>query len=230
MTTIIQISPELVERFNAAAGLAREGDFEGSLAEWNRLLNPTGADKQATRFTTGDFLGQAYMRKAWVLMDLERWPEAREVLEDEVLQACLYQFNRENLYEYFFSYANTLGNLGEVEPMDTAFSKAMQVAAEHLGDAQRLHHCWNNLLYWVEKNEAWEYTLQEVEACIGLAANIESEALHELAMFNKTNALAKLGRKAEARSIVGPLMQAARESGNERNMARCAEIMEMIED
>lgn len=230
MTCTLHISPQLIQQFNEAAGLARDGEFEASLAVWDCLLNPTEGDKQEARVATGDFLGQCYMRKAWVLMDLERWGRAREVFEDEVMQACLGQFSLENLYEYFFSYANTLGNLGEVEPMDVAFSKAMSVAAEHLGDAQRLHYCWKNLMFFAEKAEAWEYLLREVEGCIQLAANIKDEALAEMGQLNKALALANLGRNVEARSIVEPLMEKARALENDATIACCIEIQRAMKD
>lgn len=230
MTCTLHISPQLIQQFNEAADLAREGEFEASLAAWNRLLNPTDEDKREKRVTTGDFLGQSYMRKAWVLMDLQRWAEAREVFEDEVLQACLGQFSTENLYEYFYSYANTLGILGEVEPMDVAFSKAMHIAAEHLGDAQRLHYCWKNLMYFAEITESWDYLLGEVDACIQLAANIGDEKLGTMGQLNKALALANLGRNAEARSIVEPAMERARATGADWVLACCAEIQRAMKD
>lgn len=230
MTCTLHISPQLIQQFNEAAELACDGKFEASLAAWNRLLNPTKDEVMQTRVTTGDFMGQAYMRKAWVLMDLGRWQQAREVFEDEVMQACLGQFSTENLYEYFFSYANTLGNLGEVEPMDVAFSKAMNIAAEHLGDARRLHYCWKNLMYFAEITESWDYLLREVDACIQLASNIGDEKLSTMGQLNKALALAHLGRNAEARSIVVPAVERARATGADWVLACCAEVQRAMKD
>ena len=145
-----------------------------------------------------------------------------------MLQACLGQFSTENLYEYFYSYANTLGNLGEVETMDVAFSKAMNIAAEHLGDAQRMHYCWKNLMYFAEITESWDYLLREVEGCIQLAANIGDERLGIMGQLNKALALANLGRNDEARSIVEPAMQRARAEGADWVLACCEEIQRAI--
>lgn len=230
MTTTIQISAKLIEQFNNAAGLARAGDFESALVAWDRLLNPAPEHKKEQRFLSGDFLGQSYMRKGWVLMDLNRHAEACAVLEDEVMQPCLGQFNLENLYEYFFSYANALGNLGEVEPMDTAFCKAMNIAAEHLGDARRMHNCWNNLLYWGEQAGVWDYLLREAEACRQFATNVSDDELIELAQLNKALAMAHLGRNSAARSIVEPTKQRARAVGDAGVIARCDEVLRAIKD
>ena len=75
MTTVHVISPHLIQQFNAAAGLAREGSFEESLKAWDLLIE--GDDSGRPRVATGDFLGQAHMRRAWVLMDLERYQDAK---------------------------------------------------------------------------------------------------------------------------------------------------------
>ena len=72
------ISPELIERFNKAAQLAREGKYEESLAEWNLLLFPSKEEKRInSRMMSGHFLGIAMMRRAWVLIDLKNYKEAK---------------------------------------------------------------------------------------------------------------------------------------------------------
>lgn len=170
------ISPELIELFNQAAKLAREERYEESLKVWDQILEPQ-KQPQAGQVVTGDFLGQSMMRKAWVLMDLERYPEARDVLAGELMQACLGQFELPILFEYFFSYGNTLGSLGDIQGMDDKFSRAMGIAAEELSDYQKLRQCWLNLLDHAVKNRAWKYILGECDACLKLAENYKDEEL-----------------------------------------------------
>lgn len=177
------ISPELIALFNQAAGLAREGQFEESLKVWDQLLGPHQKQDPDKRMAlTGDFLGQATMRKAWVLMDLGRHQEAREVFASEIMQACLGQFELPILYEYFFSYGNTLGTLGDVEGMDDKLTRAMGIAAEELGDYQKLRQCWLNLLGHAVKHKAWKYILRESDACRSLAENYADKELAAAAM------------------------------------------------
>jgi tetratricopeptide (TPR) repeat protein len=121
------------------------------------------------------------MRKAWVLMDLRRYDDARRAFEDGVLEACLGQFSLEVLYEYFFSYGNTLGSLGEIDAMDDKLSRAMGIAAEELGDYERLRQCWRNLLQHATAAGAWSYLARECESCVRLAGNRNDEELAELA-------------------------------------------------
>jgi tetratricopeptide (TPR) repeat protein len=139
-------SPELIERFNRAARLAREEKYAESLEEWERLLGPRGEDEPST-VISGRFWGVAMMRKAWVLMDLGRYREARQLFEDGVIEACLGQFEMEELYEYFFSYGNTLGELGDLEGMGDMLSRALSIAAEKLRDPARCRNARTGLRY-----------------------------------------------------------------------------------
>ncbi len=176
------ISPELIALFNQAAGLAREGRFEESLKVWDQLLGPQKQDPDQRLVLTGDFLGQATMRKAWVLMDLERYAEARDVLGSDVMQACLGQFELKVLYEYFFSFGNVLGTLGDIAGMDDKFSRAMGIAAEELGDYPKVRQCWLNLLDHALQHKAWKYILRESDACRSLAENYADKELAAAAM------------------------------------------------
>ncbi len=227
MTTALFISPQLIEQFNRAASLARQGMFEESLVAWERLLNPTQAEKRERHISTGDFLGQAMMRKAWVMMDLRCHKQARAVLEDAVLQACLGQFDTETLCEYWFSYANVLGNLGDLQPMDDAFCRAMHIAADLLGDTSRMHQCWNNLMAWAEEANAWNYLSSEADGCLVYCRNVDDRVLHGIARLYKGMALARMGLAAEARALVQPVLAQAQEHMLDNLVARCRDIMRL---
>jgi len=169
-------SPELIDQFNAAAGLAREGRYEASLAVWNALLEPDAEEiarreREGPAMMSGRFLGLAHMRRAWAMMDLDRHADARDALESEIMLACLGQLQTEELYEYYFSLGNCHGALGEIAPMDVALSRALHLAAEHLGDPERCVRCWTNLMHWAEAHRAWAYLTRECPSAIQLAEN-----------------------------------------------------------
>lgn len=195
------VSPELVEQFNRASGLAREGKFEEALAAWNLLLGPKEeTDYDAPKLVmTGEFLGVAMMRKAWALMDLGRYEEARGVLEDDVMQACLGQFDLETLYEYYFSLGNTLGELGDIDTMDDAFTRALGIAAEELGDIKRCTNAWCNLMEYGARAKAWKYVERESGNAQAFAENTDSEMIRFRAGWFHLVALKELGRSREAR-------------------------------
>lgn len=221
MSTDTLISPRYIQLFNQAATLARESRFEDSLAVWETLLGK----QDGKGVMTGDFLGQAMMRKAWVLMDLERWQQAREVLEDKVLEACLGQFSTANLYEYFFSYANVLGNLRQINEMDRAFSFAMRTAADGLSDHRRMRTCWNNLFFWAEKAKAWKFLQTEAAYCVTYARNEGDEQLETIAKLNRAMALHRQGRKEKAARIVQPIRKRAQRDNNAEVLRRCEEAL-----
>lgn len=127
------VSPELVELFNKAAELARNNEYTASLETYNSIFEKRNPDGKPLVFT-GRFAGIVYLRKAWVLMDIKKYEEAKKIFEDEKVISFFSQFNPKDLYGYYYSYANTLGNMHcKKEKMITAFNKAMNIAND-MGD------------------------------------------------------------------------------------------------
>lgn len=172
------ISPELIEQFNHAAGLARQGRYEASLSAWDALLGPPEQLRE-TRVVTGHFLGVAHMRRAWVLMDLERYAEAREALDAPLMRALVTQFTPADLFEYHYSLGNVLGNLGAIAPMDQAFTVALHLAATELGDLERCLRTWRFLIRHALAAGAWAYLLEEAPRAMIFGRNTGSSALVE---------------------------------------------------
>lgn len=193
------VSPELVAQFNRAAALARENRLLESLAAWERLLGPQ-PQSDPPLVASGRFLGVARMRMAWVLMDLGRYPEARRVLEEDVMQAMLGQLGPDDLFEYFFSYGNTLGELREVEAMDHALSRALAIAAEELGDVTRCENAYRNLVDYGCEAGAWEYLLEQCPSAIEFAKNYDLFRLELRARFVLCLALKETAQSGEARA------------------------------
>lgn len=204
------ISKDLIEIFNKAAGLAREKKFEESLAEYDKIIDPSkdaiDARKDNKVVLTGEFLGVAMMRKAWILMDLKRYEEAKKIFEDKLMEACLGQFNMETLYDYFFSYGNTLGDLGDLKGMDDKLSRALGIASEKLGDRERCFTCWSNLLALSLKAEDWEFLEKESLAARTFAENSADTVLRVKADWHHVLAMHGLGKDLEAREEGGVLL------------------------
>ena len=179
------ISEEYIEIFNQASLLTRQGKLEEALIRWDLIVAPQDKPDKS-KVVTGDFLGQAHMRKAWVLMDLERYEEALEIFLSEVMAALITQFSLETLYDYFFSYANTLGSLGRIEEMDDKFTRALNIASEEFGDQAKCEQCWQGLLTHARKHDALDYLIQESERCVQFSVN---NGLAELFVFSITHAI-----------------------------------------
>jgi len=150
------VSRTFIERFDKAAALAREGRYEEALNAYEQIHAPF-KDYKEPRIMTGEFMGMIELRKAYCLMDLDRYEEARELFESKLVKAALGQFNKETLYDYYFSYGNTLGNLGDIEKMDQVMSQALTVAAKELHDLKRCENAWYWVMYWAKKHAKWEY-------------------------------------------------------------------------
>ena len=220
-------SPELVELFNHAATLARQGDYEASLVAWDRLVGSgRGRDRPAgRRVMTGEFLGVATMRRAWVLMDLGHHEEALLALKEPVMEACLSQLRTEDLYEYHFSLGNTLGTLGRIRKMDRQFTMALNIAAEELGDLERCCRTWSNLMRHAERARAWRYLERESRRAVTFAANTGTRALSFEARFRHAVALHGLGHVKKAREEAEELLVEAGAAGVTAAVARLEEIV-----
>lgn len=216
------VDPELLERFNRAATEAFEGRTEAALQAWESLLDVIDED------TPRSFVGEVRMRRCWVLMDLERYEEAAEMLATEAMEPYLDYFSDEVLFEYFFCHANTLGTLGRIEPMDGQFRRAMYVAAEHLRDMERCQRCWLNLLMFGEQAQDWEYLAKTSEAGQRFAEGGQLTVLGFIAGLHHAAALRGLGKLDEAREKADALLTQAQawrdEDAIERVQALIAEM------
>ena len=224
-------SPELVELFNHAATLARQGEYEASLAAWDRLVGSgRGRDRPAgRRVMTGEFLGVATMRRAWVLIDLGHHEEALLALKDPVMEACLSQLRAEDLYEYHFSLGNTLGTLGRIRKMDRQLTLALNIAAEELGDLERCCQTWSNLMRHAERAQAWRYLERESRRAVAFAANASASALSLEARFRHVVAQRGLGRHDKAREEAEVLLVEAKAAGVTAAVARLEELITVRE-
>ncbi len=192
-------SPELVDRFDAAAALSRAGRHEEALALWNQLLEPDAEEvarrrREGAPMMSGRFLGVSLMRRAWVLMDLGRHADARAALEATIVEACLSQLTTTELYEYFFSLANCCGQVGDLRAMDRAMTRAIHLAADELGDAARCQLCWHNLMQWGRRAEAWRYLAKECPTAVRFAENAGLARLAAEARSTLAEALERLSR------------------------------------
>lgn len=152
----LTVSKTFVERFNEAAGLARQGKYEEALEAYDNIHAPF-ADYSEERVMTGEFMGMIEVRKAYCLMDLERYDEAKEIFESKLVKAALGQFNKATLYDYFLSYGNTLGYLGDIKKMNAVMYKALSIAAQELDDMKKQEDIWYWIMYWAKKHKKWFY-------------------------------------------------------------------------
>jgi len=153
-TDNLPVSKTFIERFDKAAALAREGKYEEASHAYDNIHAPF-EDYNETRVMTGEFMGMIELRKAYCLMDLKHYDEARRIFESKLVEAALGQFNKATLYDYFFSYGNTLGFLGAIKEMNRVMGKALQIAVHEPDDLKRCEDTWYWIMYWAKKHEKW---------------------------------------------------------------------------
>jgi tetratricopeptide (TPR) repeat protein len=192
------VSKTFVERFNAAAILARDGKFEDSLKAYARIHAPF-EDRGEARVMTSEFLGLIELGKAYCLIKLERMQEAKGLFESKSMQTAQTQLPKKTLYEYHYLYGNTLGNLGMVIEMDAVLKRALHVALHDLEDISLCVKTWHWILYWARRHEEWFYLEEQCYAARAFSVKHDNPELRDKALEFSCYAYRGLGKVDKAR-------------------------------
>jgi len=220
------VAPELLQEFNQAATLAFQNQTEEALSAWARLLDK--AEQSSSGEVPAAFVGEVRMRRAWVLIDLERYEEAAGALDAEVMEPYLDHFSDEVLFEYFFCFANTLGSLGRIEAMDGQFRRAMYIAATQLGDLERCQRCWLNMAMLTQQAGDWTHLEKVSEAGRKFADESELPVMGFILGLHRVHALKNLERLDEAREAADHLIGQAQALDDEKAVARVRALREEL--
>lgn len=144
----------LLNRFVEAANLASSGQSAAALEKYQSIFTAEN-EEPIKGVVSGEFVATVELRKAYCLMDLGRYQEAKAIFEelDEFLAG---QLDTDDLYYFYLSYGNTLGNLELLEKMQDRIARAMNIATEELQDLDKFRNAWYWLLYWEKSYQAWE--------------------------------------------------------------------------
>ena len=209
-------SEQFIEMFNQAADLARAGKQKKAF-EIYETVSQTKAGIANKDLTAGDFFGVVELRKAFCLMDLDRYAEARRILESEKMQGFLTKFEHETMYEYFFCYGNTLGNLNETTLMEDCLSRALAVAAEQLGDVEKSENCWYFIMYWGKQHKKWDFLEKQCVAAHMFGTDNDSVYLQLKALEFGCFAYNGLGKTDKARMAAEVVLERLRASGGKES-------------
>lgn len=211
--------------FNDAASRAREGHHDDALKAWDQIIR--NANSTPPPAVTKGFLGQVHMRKAWSLMDLGRYKDALAIFDSDYVKSCLGNFELKVLFDYFFSFANTQGELGDLQGMDDKFSRALNIAADE-GDSYSAQLCWLNLMHYAEVNADWAYLERESRSCIEFADNSEIPRLALVAGLKRATALFKLAQPDKARNQAERVLGFARQLGESEAVGPAEELLKQL--
>ncbi len=191
------ISPLFLQRFAEASDLAAQGQSAAALAKFKTIFIDENQQKIPGAIT-GEFLATVELRKAYCLMDLQRYIEAKAIFE-QLDQLLAGQFGMVDLYDFYFSYGNTLGNLGLLTEMEDRMARAMNIATEELQDANRFRDLWYWILHWEKHYQAWELVEEHGQSAYEFGIQNQDLQLQILALEFQCYAHRALGRLNEAR-------------------------------
>ena len=192
------VSATFVERFDTAAALARDGQFDDALKAYARIHAPF-KDRTEVRVMTSEFLGMIELGKAYCLIKLERMQEAKDLFESRTMETAHTQLPKKTQYEYHFLYGNTLGNLGMIVAMDTVMKRALQVALDDLEDMTLCARTWHWILYWAKRHRDWVYLEEQCYAARAFSMKHNDPVIQEEALEFSCHAYRGLGKIEKAR-------------------------------
>lgn len=171
-----EVDPVFVKRFNRAAALGRAGDHDAAERTYAALVE--GASAKGARATT-KFVATARMRRAFCLMDLKRYEDARGELE--VARALEHDLDDEGRYELLFALGNVLGSLGRLDEAFLIMVEAISVAEDMDDYAGRPGHCWASLLRHGAEAKAWSFVTAKAPIALNTARLRGMDTLERLA-------------------------------------------------
>lgn len=192
------VSATFVERFDTAAALARDGQFDDALKAYARIHAPF-EDRTENRVMTSEFLGMIELGKAYCLIKLEKMQEAKELFESRVMETAHTRLPKKTQYEYHFLYGNTLGNLGMIAEMDTVMKRALHVALHDLEDSSLCTKTWHWILYWAKRHKDWVYLEEQCYAARAFSIKQDNPGIQDEALEFSCHAYRGLGKIEKAR-------------------------------
>lgn len=159
-----EVDTRLVEAFNAACLMARDGRNEDALKGYRRVLEDAKRPRIAA---SKEFLTTARMRAGFCLMDLARYEEARVELQEAMRGEE--SLSPEGRYELAFAYGNTLGSLGRMDECFLALIDALCLAEDMDDFTVRPAMCWQNILDHAVRAKAWKFLAAKAEVALHAA-------------------------------------------------------------
>jgi len=205
------VSKTFVERFDTAAALAREGNFEAALKAYAQIHAPF-SDRNEARVMTSEFLGLIELGKAYCLIKLERMQEAKGLFESKTMKTAHTQLPKKTLYEYYYLYGNTLGNLGMIIEMDAVLKRALHVALYDLDDSTLCVKAWHWILYWAKRHEEWVYLEEQCYAAKSFSVKYDNPQIQDKALEFSCYAYRGLGKIDRARSCAQHVLKRHRDT------------------
>lgn len=196
------VSSTYIERFNQAAQLAREGRSEEAFRAYDAIFGTLENPREKEEISWNFFV-EVNLRKAYCLMDLNRYQDAWVILEGSEIKPYLSQIHPFQRHAYFFSLGNILGNLGKVYLMRDKFIKAIKIAGQELNDPKKEMDSWFWLLQWGKTWQKWDF-LYEV-AYQGLKRGFGSQNEELVDMAEQYLAYSYRGKGHLEKGLVRPL-------------------------
>ena len=145
-------------------------------------------------------------------MDLKRYEEAKLSFASDLMKAVLAarQLPVADTFEYHFAFGNTLGALGDARGMEKQLSRALQIAAIEMGDAEYCRRAWFSLARLATHLNEWDRLMQITLEMEAFAQNTQNLTIWHGAMEVRARAFKEMGDYENARELGEKLLDFCR--------------------
>lgn len=219
-------STELINKFNLAYDLSKEGQFKTAFQIWDQLssLDPASI----ANLDSNEFMSQVNLYKAWSQADMGEYKNALSTLESMFLKFSIQELSSSLQFDYYFSYGNIAGEALEKEKMESAFVEAIKVSKQN-NNTDQITECWLNLLFYAEKNQWWKYLEQAARTCIVFAESSNNISLGLSAGLKRARALLHLGKHKRAEIQSKRIIQVALQFNENEALELAQEFINMLD-
>lgn len=185
----------LIERFNQAAELARQGQPGEALRAYEQVFAPV--DGNVPRPFGPTFYFTVQLQMAYSAMDLGKYPKAEAILSAKEMTRILPQMPPAGAAKFHLALGNILGNRKNFVGMETSLKKAVALCSQ--GETETLGMACYGLLNWTKEAQNWnklETLCQEIH---DLGKEKQNFVLQMQAMEFGAHAFLGQGKKEKAR-------------------------------
>lgn len=200
------IDPNLIDRFDKAALLKKNGSPHEAIKIYDGLLETIKSNENIN--SLGEFLAHILIRKAYCLMDIGRFQEAKVIFESEELAENISKIHQSPYIWYLFSYGTTLGNLGLIDRMYEILTRAENFSKIAMDDNSSFTKMvWKEILHWGKENQDWEFLKKHSEEAIKIGEEKNESFISYLGDMNLCFAYNGLGLRKEAKKASKALLK-----------------------
>lgn len=180
-----------VTRFNEAVSLYEQKKLKEALEKFNRIFDPISELSNEKKVITPQFLAQIEINKTTILIDLEKFDEAKSLFNMATLKWPYNEWKLydNQLYEYNYNLWIILMNLWNLDNADDYLNKAIEIILNKFYDMKKYSNLRESVIKISKNKQMWTYIEKKLENSKSILDSIIDEKIKNYLWFEIMDAL-----------------------------------------